>query len=436
MKNLNSYIESGEYREEFEKLFSNNKSLLLTMVSKYYPMSEKFILEYFNKLSSDYLGTNKNITFTDSLLENLKEELGLLSGSINIPWSESIIDEYIDFWNWDELSSNRSLPWSISFIGKYEDYWNWENISQNESIPFNKNMLVKFENRIGFYWDNISFNSSLRLDDELFLKYEDEWDLQGLYNNPRLVNFLSKELLKKKFGNIGSRFFVTNKIPWTKESIQKMKDDVLTTHGISSNTNILWTEELIEEFVDFWDWSELSYNNQIIWTSSMIEKYKEKLDWVNLSLNTSVPWSEYLIEKYKDKWFWSNLSGNPKLPWSYSFFSKYISKWSCFGEDVLYPFANYLSSLVENKTIYSLYLEFISEHDIEQLLESNRNSNSDKFLPCIDGSDKLNENNRNDDFLEEQNYQGYSNFDHNDISTYPNYDSDMDIDQQGPDFDF
>jgi hypothetical protein len=47
-----------------------------------------------------------------------------------------------------------------------------------------------------------------------------------------------------------------------------------------------------------------------------------------LSTNENVIWTENLIEAYKDSWDWEKLSGNPSLPWSFKFILKYRKKWA------------------------------------------------------------------------------------------------------------
>ncbi|WP_157817974.1 hypothetical protein [Candidatus Thiodictyon syntrophicum] len=45
-----------------------------------------------------------------------------------MPWTETLIDRYLDRWDWERLSKNKALPWSAALIERYADRWNWSEI--------------------------------------------------------------------------------------------------------------------------------------------------------------------------------------------------------------------------------------------------------------------------------------------------------------------
>ena len=45
-------------------------------------------------------------------------------------------------------------------------------------------------------------------------------------------------------------------------------------------------------------------------------EFKDILNWQLLSTNENLPWSAEFIENFKDKWDWKKLSRNKSLPWS------------------------------------------------------------------------------------------------------------------------
>ena len=79
----------------------------------------------------------------------------------------------------------------------------------------------------------------------------------------------------------------------------------------SLSEDFAWTEALLEKNCDKVDWKEISGNRNIIWTIPMLQKFSNKLDWKILSENISEEWfTEELIEKYIDYWDWNALIGD------------------------------------------------------------------------------------------------------------------------------
>lgn len=48
-----------------------------------------------------------------------------------------------------------------------------------------------------------------------------------------------------------------------------------------------WTEQLLEKYMNYVDWKEISENIDVVWTKSLLENFKHKLDWHKLSSNNS-----------------------------------------------------------------------------------------------------------------------------------------------------
>ena len=74
---------------------------------------------------------------------------------------------------------------------------------------------------------------------------------------------------------------------------------------------------------------------------SLIDKYQDRLDWQKLSINENIIWTNDLIESYLDKWYWGNtydedgyyepvripgLNTNFSFPWSVDLIKKYNDK--------------------------------------------------------------------------------------------------------------
>jgi hypothetical protein len=79
----------------------------------------------------------------------------------------------------------------------------------------------------------------------------------------------------------------------------------------------------------------LSKNKKVLWSEKIIDKYIEEWNWGDLSENITLPWSDYFINKFEKFWKWEKLSGNPNLPWCYDLLKKYEKLWRWKPEDYL-----------------------------------------------------------------------------------------------------
>ena len=62
-----------------------------------------------------------------------------------------------------------------------------------------------------------------------------------------------------------------------------------------------WTEQLLEKYMNYVSWYEISENYDVVWTKSLGEKFKHNLDWHKLSLNCSpLLFTEDNIDTFKD----------------------------------------------------------------------------------------------------------------------------------------
>ena len=60
-----------------------------------------------------------------------------------------------------------------------------------------------------------------------------------------------------------------------KELVSRMMDDAA------------WKELLLEKYMNYVDWKEISRNYNVVWTKSLLEKFKHRLDWHELTSNSS-----------------------------------------------------------------------------------------------------------------------------------------------------
>jgi hypothetical protein len=129
---------------------------------------------------------------------------------------------------WKNISGDWNFPWSDKIIERNTDNWDWTELCGNQSICWNEEILEKFKSRID--WNALSgslFNSNRR----------------GWTSNRPELNII------KKFESY-----------WNWHLLSKNLE--------STPVNIL------EQYVDKWDWKELIDNSNINWSFELFEKFK------------------------------------------------------------------------------------------------------------------------------------------------------------------
>ncbi|MGM9728187.1 MAG: hypothetical protein ACI3YJ_11420 [Prevotella sp.] len=80
-----------------------------------------------------------------------------------------------------------------------------------------------------------------------------------------------------------------------KELVSRMMDDAAWKE---LSKDFPWTEQLLEKYMNYVDWKEISRNNDVVWTKSLLEKFKHRLDWHELTSNSSTLLNYYFRYRY------------------------------------------------------------------------------------------------------------------------------------------
>ena len=242
-----------------------------------------------------------------------------ISGNNSIPWTEEIIKEFMDKWDWMALSGNINLCWSDSFLKKYwpELYSNngQTRMFGNPCIKWTEN-TIKREIKYINYPDIVNFpreivqmiiDNKLLDENEVTLEVLEDvssvtkslttWDKDGEFSgqfetsyNKKIgdieetISLYQKEALEKGWPWWGGASLVHNpSSQWTVELLRKYKDKINfgdnAYTSLSGNMGSFWTEEIISEFKDKLNWNQLSGNLFLSWSHKFIETYKDDLDW-------------------------------------------------------------------------------------------------------------------------------------------------------------
>jgi len=270
-----------------------------------YPFSEALIDRYVEQWNWWCLSGNRMLPWSEALIDRYVErwDLGRVSadwGSLSgdrMPWSDARIERFAERWGWGSLSVNTMLPWSDALIERFAERWEWKALSENPALPWNVALIEHHAKR--WDWDRLSRNKSLPWSDELIERFAKRWHWSG-----------------------GSSSMSWNEsLPWSDALIERYAErwdwDTLSWKGF-----LPWSESLIERCIERWNWRKLSANKMLPWSEALIERFVERWDWNELGRNESLPWSESLIERYDNRWDWAVLSGNKSLPWSEAFIER------------------------------------------------------------------------------------------------------------------
>ena len=104
--------------------------------------------------------------------------------------------------------------------------------------------------------------------------------------------------------------------PLTFELIDKYKHIWEFGGCLSQNQSIHWTEELIEKYIDKWNWWGFRSNSALPWSISFIDKFKSQIEWEGFGEELPIKMTDELINSFNDKWDWSSLSSNNLFNWS------------------------------------------------------------------------------------------------------------------------
>lgn len=260
---------SNEKKKQF--LLANEK-YFLRAVSIWFELTHDQLRKYKTILSWSSIVANHDIKWNADIVTEFSEYIFVAN------------DENMQF-NW-----NESLPWSIEFIEAYEDLWDWSYLAQNSFIINNLVIRNHFYNRLYPYIEEFG-KSGLEE-----VKTPSQILIEDLEANIRIL----KKYKELRFQNV-EEILQTTSINWKLAS---------------ENAIITWSADLIEKFIDKWDWSALTINENIPWDLDLIIKFEDRIDWtvditdnegnrpisgVSISANPGVEWNSIMLSTFINK---------------------------------------------------------------------------------------------------------------------------------------
>lgn len=119
--------------------------------------------------------------------------------------------------------------------------------------------------------------------------------------------FMEQELEREAWEKLSREFH------WMEETLKKCYWKV-DWKEVSNNSAIFWTDSMLETFKNDIDWKTLSRSRSVsLMRAENLEKYKDRWDWKELSDSSVIQWSLELIDRFIEYWDWDTLINNYEL---------------------------------------------------------------------------------------------------------------------------
>jgi len=322
-------------------------------------MTSDFDITYFNILASglnstDCLRALSLYSRIDELLiEKYSSELVWeeLSKNTCLEWSEALIERYERNWSWPCLSNNPALPWSAALINRFSKRWDWEQISINTHIPWTSSLISENKSYLNF-----GVNPDVIPNTGGYLQHKsDQQDAQAKFADDNLI------LLR---GGLSAN----TSLPWSMDLIDRFRG-YWEFSQLKRNSSIPWSQEILIMFRDRWQFHHIPNTRnphhenldkdpyfpgvwKKYWSSAFLENIREYVSWSSLS--SDMPWDEAMICQFETVIDWSELGRKGNLDWTISIIEEYKDRWNwgVLSSNNFLPWSIFLIAEYEDKWLW------------------------------------------------------------------------------------
>jgi len=268
----------------------------------------------------------------DSLIDWKGEEDCLgdsIANNTGLPWTEGFIRSLEHKINFEKLSSNESVQWSEAIIDRYKGKWDIVDLASNESVPWTLPLYERHLDESHFSYYGVKFNPALLRNFDLVEKYCHEIEWWAVFSCSVLpwkeMNLM--ELWRDHIDwyglSMNEFFFRTDRQFFAKNIDKWMLNNNQGFAGLSSNPQLLWTSRLIEQYLQFWEWSSLCSNEAVPWNEEMIDHFADFVEWGGSKPSGIYNDEGEMIAPTGGTLFELGLVHNNNLPWSIEFLKRY-----------------------------------------------------------------------------------------------------------------
>jgi hypothetical protein len=407
----------------------NFNQLRVDLLSRFYPFSNEELIEFQHSINfgESHLMSNPHITWDKTLVEELKENIewsgvrkikdiaidvdfiGMYESYLDfsslrfskcIRWSEELITQYGDRFEWSRWPGYKEPLSDIDNVRKLKDKLDWKRISRGSNLVSDQNVIDEFSDL--WDWEQLSQNSNLPLSVEFIQKYKDHLNFDRLSINPASIDLI-RQYPKSKSWN-WNLVVMNPAIQYNEESFdffysyfkrdyiaRYINSKFLQKFSLNSFLKIVFRSSLIEKeyffrdcFYNSFPWEEISKGDSVSIPLDIIERFKDKLDFKSSSflranrsnLTTdfieqnfdlfdpsvysfySLELTQKLLMDYGDLVVWRSVADCDKLDWTESFILENFEKLN-------------LYRLSLNQGVYDILIQdALTKNDILELLRN------------------------------------------------------------------
>ena len=238
---------------------------------------------------------------------------------------DETLDSIINAAAWNDISERYEIPEVMLY--RYEDKINWHLLSRNRGIQWDAFLLEIWEKYLD--WEELSGcdNESLHTP-EVIIRHINRWNMSKMFETCRIeLDFLLHYKILESINN-PSVWDVISAYAELPAVIINGYADKLNWKKISQNCEIHWTIDLVKQWEDRLDWDILSgCLNEHLFTPEMLDGFINRWNWRILSSNWILALDYDIIDRYIDKWDWGRLinrdSNLRNVIYNYDFFERY-----------------------------------------------------------------------------------------------------------------
>ena len=240
----------------------------------------------------------------------------------------SLLQAFVERWDWEKLSRNPGVPWTRELIDAFVGRWDWEGLSENAAVPWSEELIEHFADRLD--WGYLSCNEGIAFSPRLLERFAEQWAWElALDQNPAVG--WDEALLAKYGDRVKWKMLSANSNVSISADFVRANRSKLLLRMLGKNQSCGWTAELLDELAGELDWSLLSRNTGLPWSRELVGKYLKRWNFSSLSCNQALPWSLDLVLEFEKHWDWEALLLGQK--WALGF--KGSPVWDRFGAPVV-----------------------------------------------------------------------------------------------------
>lgn len=272
------------------------------------------------------------------------------------------------FIDWDRFSINPHSQWTTDRLRLLKNKLNWRYILKSDFLPWSQSFIEEFKDKILVPTEKEYYKEVYVPDPDHPFSFARKilnikkapssiWTKEALIMHASEIDWCDidiPDIVDEDVFNVipshGLNWYALSKLEcfsipanWEKYSSR------IKWHTISSRSDVVWSVELLRNYLDDLDWIELSNNESLPWSEELIKEFYYKWDWTKLSSNKSMPWSEELIRTFEGNWDFKRLSKNSSIPWSEAIIDQYL--------DLLFWGGNFVSSYDDDYGVHKQWIE-------------------------------------------------------------------------------